>query len=55
VSQSVFLLQKEHGVKDAELKLLLPDGVKKFSDLSEEQAVDVLPSVQQLLESKKAG
>jgi hypothetical protein len=55
VAQTVYRLQKNHGVKDAELKTLLPEGVKKFSDLTDEQAADVLPSVQQLLENKQAG
>lgn len=53
--QIVFDLQKNYGVKAAELNGLLPDGVKKYSELSEEQAAEVLPSVRQILESKQAG
>lgn len=55
VSQTVFQLQKNHGVKSKDLEEFLPEGVKKFSDLTEEQAADVLPTVQQLLASKQAG
>jgi hypothetical protein len=54
VETAVYSLQKQFGVKAKDLEGFLPDGVKKFSDLSEEQAADVLPSVQQLLESKQA-
>jgi molybdopterin converting factor small subunit len=55
VSQIVYQLQKEHGVKAKDLEEFIPEGVKKFSDLTEGQAADVLPTVQQLLESKQAG
>jgi hypothetical protein len=55
VSQIVYQLQKDHGVKSKDVEKLLPDGVTKPSELTEEQAADVLPTVQQLLESKQAG
>lgn len=55
VSQIVYQLQKDHGVKAKDIEKLLPDDVSKPSDLTEEQAADVLPTVQQLLESKQAG
>jgi hypothetical protein len=55
VAQTVYLLQKNHGVKIADLKKQLPAGAKDFPDLDERQATEVLPSLEQLLESKQAG
>lgn len=46
-------LQKEHGVKFDDLKAqFLPDGVIKFSDLTEDQAIGVIPGLAELLTAK---
>lgn len=47
-------LQKEYSVSADDLAALLPDGVGKFSDLSESQALAVLPSLTDLINAKLA-
>lgn len=56
VEQAVGLvheLQKRHGVKFDDLQSqFLPEGVGKFSELSEEQAAEIMPALTELLKAK---
>jgi hypothetical protein len=47
-------LEKTYGVSADDLNELLPEGVKLFKKLTEEQAADVLPSLEALLDAKQA-
>lgn len=47
-------LQKDYGVTADDLAALLPDGVGKFSELDETQALAVLPSLTDLINAKIA-
>jgi hypothetical protein len=48
-----YKLQKDHNVEAEDLaRQFLPEGVMKFSDLNEQQALDVLPGLVDLLNSK---
>jgi hypothetical protein len=51
-----YKLQKDHSVEAEELAVqFLPEGVSKFSDLTEEQAADAVPGLVELLNAKIAG
>ncbi len=48
-----YKLQKDHGVEAEQLAVqFLPEGVSKFSDLTEAQAADAVPGLVELLNSK---